>query len=324
MDRERKIVFIIPYFGKFNNYFPLMLNSCACNPDIDWMLFTDDKSTYPYPPNVHIYYRTFEWLQSLIKNRFDFEVSIERPYKLCDYKVAYGFIFQDYIKEYQMWGYCDVDLVWGKISNFITDELISVYDKIGILGHCTLYKNTDEINTVFMKELDGKVRYKEVFREEWNHSFDEEFKGSINNIFYTYGYRVYDHLAIANIYMKSSNFKLTWQASREGYEVESLKKAFFVWTDGYLYRYMLENGQVVRTEYLYIHMQSRPMKVKLPENYKGDFKIIPNVFEKLEVAKIENTTFPKVRRKYFNLHYFKLRSRNLVDKLRKHLKYHKY
>ena len=31
-----KVVFIIPYFGKFNNYFQLFLNSCAYNKKFEW------------------------------------------------------------------------------------------------------------------------------------------------------------------------------------------------------------------------------------------------------------------------------------------------
>ena len=35
-----KAIFIIPYFGHFNNYFQLFLNSCAYNRDFDWLIFT--------------------------------------------------------------------------------------------------------------------------------------------------------------------------------------------------------------------------------------------------------------------------------------------
>ena len=34
-----KVVFIIPYFGKFNNYFQLFLNSCAYNKKFEWLIF---------------------------------------------------------------------------------------------------------------------------------------------------------------------------------------------------------------------------------------------------------------------------------------------
>lgn len=40
-----KCCFVIPYFGKFNNYFPLYLKSCTCNNDFNWLIITDDKNS---------------------------------------------------------------------------------------------------------------------------------------------------------------------------------------------------------------------------------------------------------------------------------------
>lgn len=47
-----KICLIIPYFGEFKNYFQLFLNSCANNPTINWLIFTDSDQAYFYPDNV--------------------------------------------------------------------------------------------------------------------------------------------------------------------------------------------------------------------------------------------------------------------------------
>ena len=61
-----KKALIIPYFGTFNNYFELWLKSCEYNKDIDWLIFTDDKTDYTYPSNVHVYYTTFEKIKERI------------------------------------------------------------------------------------------------------------------------------------------------------------------------------------------------------------------------------------------------------------------
>lgn len=91
----KRLALIIPYFGKFNSYFQLFLKTCKYNPRTDWIIFTDDKTNFNYPENVHVYYMTFKNMQKLIQSKFDFEVSINKPYKLCDYKVAYGYIFMN-------------------------------------------------------------------------------------------------------------------------------------------------------------------------------------------------------------------------------------
>ena len=89
----KSIAFIIPYFGKFPTFFSLWLESCRNNPTIDWLLFTDCKTQYNYPENVKVNYITFAGLKCKIQRLFDFEISLQKPYKLCDYRPTYGDIF---------------------------------------------------------------------------------------------------------------------------------------------------------------------------------------------------------------------------------------
>ena len=49
----QKIIIILPYFGKFSNYFNLFLKSCEKNHTIDWLVITDQPSTaWTIPTNV--------------------------------------------------------------------------------------------------------------------------------------------------------------------------------------------------------------------------------------------------------------------------------
>lgn len=316
----KKIAFIIPYFGRFNNYFQLFLNSCSYNKDCDWIIFTDDKRGFDIPDNVKIYYTSFEKLKELFQSKFSFKISLEYPYKLCDYKPAYGYVFEKYLSDYRFWGYCDTDLLFGHISSFINDEDLLDYDKIGILGHCTIYRNTQEINTVFMKELNGKKRFREVFTSNQNCSFDEEFDESVNILFDKYGYKIrYDEYE-ANIYTKSSDFRIIrYNFEKSAYEIEAKKRALFVFDNGHLFRYEKKEGRVKKEEFMYLHMQSRNMKVAI-DNYQKRYKIIPNVFEQAEQESFIKENFDKVRIKYFNMHYFRLRSQNLFKKIKKKIK----
>ena len=67
---------------------------------------------------------------------------------------------------------------------------------------------------------------------------------------------------------------------------------------------------------MYIHLQKRKMTVDVNLNLDIPFKIIPNRFEQLEVDldNIQNK-FSAVRKKYFNLQYFRIRLSNLKTKL---------
>lgn len=316
----KKLVFIIPYFGKFNNYFQLFLNSCAKNPDIDWLIFTDDKRNFNYPKNVIVNYISFNEVKNRFQRYFDFKINLEFPYKLCDFKPTYGLIFEEYIKKYKFWGHCDTDLIWGNINKFITDKMLADYDKIGILGHCTIYKNTKYINNLFKKSLNGLEIYKKVYTSNQGYAFDEEFNNSINNIFEQEKCKIYYKEMQANIYTKSSDFRLTnLNKDKKTYSIEENKKAFFVWDNGHIYRYIYINNKVEKHEYLYIHMQSRKMNIHLLNINTNRFKIIPNSFDELEVLEINKKNFHNIRRKYFNLHYFKLRSKNLYIKIKRRL-----
>lgn len=311
-----KAIFIIPYFGHFNNYFQLFLNSCAYNKDFDWLIFTDDQTNYKYPHNVRVEYCSFQDIQNKFREKFDFNISLERPYKLCDFKPAYGYIFYDKIQQYDFWGHCDTDLIWGKIGDFITDDLLEKNDKIGIMGHCTLYRNTPENNSIFLKKLNGMDRAKEVLQSTYNYSFDEEFNLSINNLFEEYNKKIDYTEYEANIYTKSSDFKITkMDINTKKYFIEKRKRSFFLWDRGKLLRYSYVNEKIETEEYMYIHMQSREMKIK--NSSFEIYKIIPNAFENIEVSAPIEKNFFNVKIKNFNLHYFKLRSHNLVDKLKK-------
>lgn len=316
----KKIAFILPYFGKFNNYFQLFLNSCKFNSTIDWLIFTDDKTVFRYPKNVHVYYMNFSDLQKKISKKFLFKISIDNPYKLCDYKPAYGYIFSEYLENYDFWGFCDCDLIWGNIRKFYTEEILNKYKKIAFNGHCTLFKNEKENNERFMKKYKNKYLYKKVFSMDINSSqlmmpFDEEFNFSINNIFMEDNISIYCKQEFANIYTKSSDFRLTtYDFNQNKYIVEKRQKAFFLFNEGSLKRFY-NDGRI--EEYLYIHLQSRKMKVNVDVNC-DIFKIIPNSFDKIEIEELKNIN--KIKIKHFNLHYFKLRFKNLFLKIQKRVR----
>lgn len=322
MTTQKHAAFIIPYFGTFNNYFQLFLNSCEKNPSYDWIIFTDDKREFRYPDNVIVHYVTFSDIKLLFRSKFSFDISLDKPYKLCDYRPTYGYVFSECLKGYPYWGECDTDLIFGDIDQFLLSKIQEKYDKIGIFGHCTLYRNVTEINTLFLEKLNGKSRFQQVAQEYWNHSFDEEFRESINNIFEQAQKKICYTEYQANIYTKSSDFRLTTiNPDRVTYRHELVRRAFFTWEAGKLYRYSQKNKndkELNKSEYLYLHMQSRPMRVRV-DMQALVYKIIPNSFDPLEVYPITQENFSIIRIKYFNLHYFRLRSKNLWIKIKKKL-----
>ena len=133
-----KYVVFCPYFGKLPKHFNLWLISCSYNKHFKFIVFTDDNVTYSIPKNVEIVQLSFDQFVQEIQKKFDFQISLCHPYKLCDFKPAYGYIFDKYLNNCKYWGYCDLDLIFGNLEKFLPTQ---EYDKISYLGHLCLMKN---------------------------------------------------------------------------------------------------------------------------------------------------------------------------------------
>lgn len=111
---NKKIGLFLPYFGKFPNYFRLWIKSVAINPEIQFILITDQNLTATLPSNLRVIKKEFKDIQRLIKNKFNkLDISLDSPYKLCDFRPAYGYIFDNLIEKYGLdyWGFCDPDVI---------------------------------------------------------------------------------------------------------------------------------------------------------------------------------------------------------------------
>ncbi len=284
---KKKCAFVLPYFGKFNNYFPLYLRSCGCNEDYDWLIFTDDRTSYAFPSNVHVCYMSFAEMQELVRLKIPLTVSLEKPYKLCDYKVTYGLLFEEYLTGYPFWGYCDCDLIFGNLNHFITERMLLDYDQLFKLGHLSLFRNEERINRLFMEKLGDMVPWKEILRHSEYKSFDEIIFPKILD---EHGIRQYDYDASANPSVYYYRFRLVKRDYRfQRYLTEDYIPAVYVWEEGMLKRYYYCNdeGDFKETEFMYMHLQQRNMKIMEDISpVGGAFQIMPNLFCPINVEGI--------------------------------------
>lgn len=276
----KKIVFICPYFGDLPlNQMKLWLQSCEKNPTIDWIIFTDDNIKLDYPPNVKVRYITFEDMREYIQQKFNFKIELSTPYKLCDFKPTYGYIFYEFIKEYDFWGHCDMsDCIFGNIRKFINDEILSSNNKIGFLGHLTLYKNCKEVNERFMLKTKSKIELPEILGAKDNKAFDELNEYSINTIYDEYGF---NWKRIDEMYVDISPMRFSFQAACYDNYFKHFYKKFepmiFEWNNGSLYECTIKNYQIKKREIMYVHFQKRKM-IKQFNNKVERYYIVPNKF----------------------------------------------
>ncbi len=176
MTRKRnRVTFVIPYFGAFPWYFKFFFHTCSYNPGFDFILITDhEPQEKNLSKNIIIIKKTFEEVVSTIKKKLKLDIGIDRPYKLCDFRPAFGIIFDDILKGYDFWGHTDPDVILGRLKGFITNKMIDKYDVITmrhdyLVGCMTLYKNAEKVNLLFTQGKD----YKKIFAEPGYYGFDE-------------------------------------------------------------------------------------------------------------------------------------------------------
>lgn len=294
-----RVALIVPYFGAFPNYFQLFLNSCGKNPCFDWMIFSDNTKPYAYPENVHFQKMSFEECRELVQSKFDFRVALGTPQKLCDYKCAYGYIFRDYLTNYDWWGYCDLDQIFGNLGAFIVPEMLESYDRIGSIGHLTLCRNTAENNRTFM----ANDHYRVVFSTERGCGFDEWLPDNVNEVFIESGRKVFLNNLGADINPYRTAFQtVVFDLEKRRYVLSSVTNSVFLWNDGCLTQ-IFEGG--VR-EYPYVHLQKRRLLDKRLDNTSDKYYIVPGYIldgiadpgKLLKLARLRgvvNTQFFKVK-----------------------------
>lgn len=170
----KSIIIILPYFGKLPAFFPFWLKSCEENTSIDFLIVTDCDVSSP-ASNIHIVKSNLSEIKKRAENFLGFVPSLEKPYKLCDYKPLYGELFCDYISCYDFWGYCDCDMILGDIRQFISDDILSKYDYILGMGHLHLQKKNDPKFEAVWKSTVSKQGYdwRQIYNTSMNCCFDE-------------------------------------------------------------------------------------------------------------------------------------------------------
>lgn len=175
MNQTKRIALLICYFGKFPWYFDYFVHSCRYNQTIDFFIICDDITyTKLLPANIRLIYKTLNDVSDLATVKLGFRIDIRQPYKLCDFKPTYGLLFNELIEGYDFWGYGDVDVIFGDIRHFITNELLSEFDIISVrhdflTGYFQLFRNNHKMINLFRWSKD----FVKVLSSDKHFCFDE-------------------------------------------------------------------------------------------------------------------------------------------------------
>ena len=263
---QPSIRLVLPYFGELPAYFPLVMRSMAANPDVSWLLLTDQRIEDP-PSNVEVQSLEFEDLARRIRGSLDVKVRLEQPYKLCDFRPAFGEIFAEELAGYDFWGHSDLDVLFGRIREHLPAAAFEA-DKILFSGNFSLYRNTPETARWYRHEV-GKVSYRDAFTNPAAMHFDE-WAGI---------YYIVEDLG-APVWNEDVVFDISFHRYRtrpEGQHGRGPRR--YAWEDGEVCEYRLEAGRPVRRTALLIHLQKRVLRAPTPEVCAADrYWVLPNGF----------------------------------------------
>ena len=251
----KRVGIVICYFGVLPSTFDVWIKSCEYNSNFDYFVFTDQDMDCN-GGNVHVYKTSLDLLKKRIEDKLQLDnVSLGSAYKLCDFKPMYGVIFDDYLVGYDFWGMCDMDMIFGDLESFLSDEIFDSYDKIYQLGHFTLYRNTKEVNERF--KLKGYCDWAYAATRKENCRLCE--RGMMTK-YRNAQLSVYAPRDYADISKLHKRYQLShWLVPYE--HRDYIKHQLFYYDNGHVYRAYLDNGRVIVQEFNYIHIQKRVIEV---------------------------------------------------------------
>jgi hypothetical protein len=246
MHLKYKIAVIVTWFGKLPSYFPAWLRSAEMNSNIDFFLFFDQDISSE-APNIHFIKTSMEKEIERIALATGEKIEITNSYKFCDLRCFFGLAYQNYLLDYDFWAYCDIDLVFGNIRSFLTDEVLENFDRCYEWGHLSVFRNNDKMN--YLYNLPGGIYSKnEIFRGKAKVTPEEHF--GINRICLLNNIHWYTKVDFADFWVFYSTLILC-------HDQVNYEKQTFYWENGRAYRAYIEDGIVKTNEYVYIHWQKR-------------------------------------------------------------------
>jgi hypothetical protein len=266
MKTNNSILFIVPFFGKWPVWMEIYLDSIRRNPSVNFFFITDcDIFLFDGIQNIMTDHTTFEEYITRYKKILGTDIKISNPYKICDLRPFFGIIHREEIRNFDFFGWCDVDLFFGDIRSFYTDEILSKNDVISthsnrLSGHCALLRNNR-----YHRQIGFRIyNWKEALKNPEFIGIDEH--GITNAL----KMNILDRL-IEKLKLPINNFLLNFirkYKTRKHYFIEQYTTPFtpIIWLDKsvnndqpskwYYHKGVITNDRDLNREFIYIHFMN--------------------------------------------------------------------
>lgn len=280
----KKVCLITVWMGSFSDTFPLWLNTVKRNSTIDFYIVTDqDTSRWQYD-NVFWIKSSLDEVRAIFEKNIGMKVRLKHAYKLCDFKPVWWMLIGDKLQQYDFYGVCDVDLLFGDIRHFVTDELLDKYNCIFDCGYLLIYKNEEQVRNLYRRSIEKDnmaYPYTKAFKTDFACYFDEFMGLSILKWKYMPGL----------VDQTKEDYLQDFSWKRLDFNSYITHKSFiFHWENGHVYEIEVDKeGRIIEEltsdyrgkEFLLVHIQKRKMEIEIDMNNEqemNDFWIYPNKY----------------------------------------------
>lgn len=232
---------------------PLFTEGVRRNPGYTFIVYTNQlpEEMDALPVNLLVRKIQLGSFRKLVYKKLGIKLVAHSMEKLSDYKPLFGYLFEESLRQYTHWGHCDLNIVPGNLSAFITDRMLKQYDKILSRGHLSIYKNIPRVNRAFLQSF--RINYKEILTNPVYCKFDEWH--GIGIVFHELRLNMFHEEMAADIYPNS--FSLRCMIS------QNFSSQLFVMWRGRLYQLWETDGEVQKKELAYIHFQQKRFRIWL-------------------------------------------------------------
>lgn len=153
--------------GPLPKYFKIWLHTCKQNRSVSFLVVGSHVPKKSKIKNVKFIRMSFEDLKGAASSKIGINVNLKSKRKICDLKPAYGDIFDEHIREFDFWGYCDMDLVWGNLDKLTSEKVLRENDVVSVRGDrfisgaCSFFRNNRKMKKLYKKSPSLKKVYSE-------------------------------------------------------------------------------------------------------------------------------------------------------------------
>lgn len=302
----KNILVVAVWFGEKPETFDMWLHSCEQNECIDWLLITDmDLKNLKVKKNIHIVEMSMSSFEKKLSKYSNLKLNMLRPYKACDYRPLFGGLLDLVPGHWDFWGHCDMDMVFGNIKKFLTEELLEKYDKIFGVGHFSLYRNIESVNNFYKNKFD-EFDYREILQDSAHRGFDEHI--GVNKIWKSYNANFYEN---ESIIVDIDHHLRKISRVTTGSIAKNYKYQIFCYSKGRVYQYYYQRSRIEAKEFMYMHIQKRKNLFPTGFQKEVDYCLTPKGFVAINIKKINLDEISKL-----NPTFFPIKKSELIYKAR--------